>query len=80
MSTTARRSKIRHCSKLCGKEVFQEEIDGEILQFEDYKCTRLHTEHNCKVFKEYKKYFQKLEDDLYKLHEDLNEINRVMFH
>ena len=74
------RSNIGHCAKLCGKEVFQKMVDGKILQFEDYQFTRPHTEHNCKVFKEYKKYFQKLEDDLYRLHEDLTEINRVMFH
>lgn len=74
------RTKMSHCIDECGKEVFQEMINGKIEQFEDYQCSKPHTEFRCFVFKKYKKKFEELEDDVAQLREHIKKINEAMFH
>ena len=70
---------IEKCPE-CSKEVFIKK-DGRIThRFENYQKTILHDTHKCYAFKHYKRLFEKLEDDLSILREDLKEIHRVMFH
>lgn len=73
------RSNIGHCVDGCGREVFQKVVEEKILQFEDYKFERPHTKNRCDLIKKYKPYFQRLENDLNRLRQDLKEINGVMF-
>ena len=70
---------IAHCENLCGKTIFTKEINGKIVQFENYSCTKRHTKYRCDVFKEYKPFFNKLIDDLSRVRQDVQKINEVMF-
>ena len=72
------RTKMNRCIK-CGKIVSQEMINGKLEQFEDCQCSKPHTEFRCFVFKEYKKKFEELEDDVAQLREHIKKINEVMF-
>ena len=70
---------IENCPE-CDK-VVHIKTDGKItLRYENYQKTILHDTHKCYAFKHYKRLFEKLEDDLSILREDLKEINAVMFH
>ena len=62
-----------------GKVIFLP-IDGiGTLRFEDYKRTILHDTHKCYNYKHFRKLFEKLEEDIQLVIEDLKKIQEVMF-
>ena len=65
-----------HCPS-CNKEVFTN--DNFTILFEDYNQTIIHDSFKCYNFKHYKKQFEKIEDSLQTLKQDVKKIQELLF-
>ena len=69
---------IENCPE-CNKIVFLSTKGIIKHHYEDYKKTKLHDSYKCHNFKNYKKVFERLEDDVAQLREHIKQINEIMF-
>ena len=62
---------------VCYREIYPNE-DSTML-FEDYSQTIIHDSHKCYNFKHYKKQFEKIEDSLQTLIQEVKKIQEFLF-
>ena len=65
-----------HCPS-CDKPVFFN--DNYTMWFEDYNKTIIHDQFKCYNFKHYKKQFEKIEDSLQTLIQEVKQIQELLF-
>lgn len=67
-----------NCEK-CNRVIFYYKEGGHTFKFDNYECKTPHTNFKCQVYQDYKKYFDKLKEDLSQVRQDIQLMRRVMF-